>query len=104
MGVVGSDQDSGSEHPNRPSRDVAGAGISLSVGAFPRISIDMLHRSPYGVSCLTTGCSSLLLSCCIFGDWWDTLSEHEQDKVAAFFTLYLWSFLSISRASLDGNR
>ena len=39
-----------------------------------------------------------------FGDWWDTLSEHEQDKVAAFFTLYLWSFLSISRASLDGNR
>jgi len=57
MGVAGSDQDSGSEHPGRPSRDVAGAGNSLSVGAFPRVSTGMLHRSPFGGSRLTTGCS-----------------------------------------------
>jgi len=48
MGVAGSDQDSGSEHPDRPSRDVAGAGNSFSVGAFPCVSIGMLHRSPFG--------------------------------------------------------
>jgi hypothetical protein len=65
MGVAGSDQDSGSEHPNRPSIDLAGAGNSLSVGAFPRISIDMLHRSPLGGSRLTTGWSNVLLSCCM---------------------------------------
>lgn len=58
MGVAGSDQDSGSEHPGRPSRDVAGAGNSLSVGAFPRVSIGMLHRLPFGGSHLT-GCSGL---------------------------------------------
>jgi len=44
MGVAGSNQDSGSEYPGRPSRDVAGAINPLSMGAFPRISIGMLHR------------------------------------------------------------
>jgi hypothetical protein len=54
MGVAGSDQDSGSEHPGRPSRDVAGAGNSLSVGDFPRVSIGMLHCSPFGGSRITS--------------------------------------------------
>jgi hypothetical protein len=38
-----------------------------------------------------------------FGDWWDTLSEHEQDEVAAFFYLvfmvifrYLKTFIKVN--------
>jgi len=50
MGVAGSGQDSGSEHQGQSSRDVAGAGNSLGVGDFPRISIGKLHRSPFGGS------------------------------------------------------
>ncbi|MGD2036551.1 MAG: hypothetical protein PVH28_01640, partial [Desulfobacterales bacterium] len=43
MGVAGSDQDSGSEHPRRSCRNLAGAGNFLSVGTFPRVSIDMIR-------------------------------------------------------------
>ena len=57
MGVAGSDKDSGSEHPGRPSRDLSGAGNSLGVGVVPTISIDTPHRSSYGCDGLKTGCS-----------------------------------------------
>jgi hypothetical protein len=43
MGVAGSDQDSGSEHPRQSSRNLAGAGNFISMGTFPRVSIDMIR-------------------------------------------------------------
>ena len=65
MGVAGSDQDSGSEHPGRPSCDLAGAGNFFGVGNFPRLSIGMLHRLPFSGDRIKAGCSYLLLSCSI---------------------------------------
>lgn len=56
MGVAGSDQGSGSEHPGQPcqpSRDVAGAADSPGLGAVPRVSIGTLRRSPCGCGRLT---------------------------------------------------
>ena len=46
LGVAGPDQDSGSEHTGRHSRNVAATGDCPGVGAFSSASVSMLNRSP----------------------------------------------------------
>ena len=57
MGVAGSDKNSGSEHPGRSSGYFSSTDNSLDMGAVPLISIDALHRSPYGCNRLKIDCS-----------------------------------------------
>ncbi len=46
LGVSGSNQDSGSKHPSRLSRDLAAAGNSVGVGAFPFAPVGGLIALP----------------------------------------------------------